>query len=101
MCESAKDKDYQQGVEAIRQHKDIKKLPKNHPAREYEKFQDRISIIDSKENPLMVFNGSRIIVPESERENVLKKLHLSHDMTKKTLSKAKHRYFWCKMAADV
>ena len=101
MFESAKDKDYQQVVEAIRQHKDIKKLPKDHPAREYEKFQDKISIIDSKENPLMVFNGSRIIVPESERKNVLKKLHLSHDMTKKTLSKAKHRYFWCKMAADV
>ena len=67
----------------------------------YEKFHEKISIIDSKEDPLMIFDGSRIIVPASERKEILRKLHLSHDMTKKTLSKAKHRYFWSNMAADV
>ena len=101
MFEAAKDPRYQEVVEVIRNDTNPRKLPKDHPSQEYVPFLNKMSIIDGEENPLLIYDDSRIVVPATQRQRILKKLHIPHQAAQKTLSNAKYRYFWTSMATDV
>ena len=68
---------------------------------EYRHIWSRVSLLDRKENTLMLVDGSRILVPLACRRDVLKALHLPHCGTPKTRANARSRYYWYGLSNEV
>jgi hypothetical protein len=101
LFEAVKEPDYQKVVATVREDAMVKKLPTEHPAREYIHVIDGLSIIDKEEDPLLVLNDSRIVVPRGAQKEVLKKLHIAHLGIRKTIAMASERYYWPRMKCDI
>ena len=100
LIEKAKaDKDYQRIVNAFRSGDHPEKLPQSHPARQFTSVWETISLYD--EHPLLVFEGHRIIVPQSCRKDILAVLHRPHTGQAKTKQNAKSLYYWPGMYNDI
>ena len=93
------DKDYQQIVTAFKKGDLPEKLPQSHPARQYASVWEDISLFD--EYPLLVYQGHRIIVPQSCRKGILEILHRPHTGQVKTKRNAKALYYWPGMNNDI
>ena len=91
------DESYVAVISAIREgktKKDISGLPTENHCRQYLKVWDHINVLDDKDSTLLTFDVRRILVPLSERKNLLKILHYSHGGIGKTYAAAKSRYYW-------
>ena len=84
---------FQKGVSS----RELKNLPNTHPARMYSTFWDNLSL----HGPLLILNDRRIIVPASERTNVLKLLHKPHCGMSKTIANARQLYYWPGITNDI
>ena len=89
--------DYQKIVKAVKEVKNPKRLPTTHPGRSLNSVWSDLSIQDG----LIVVNGTRIFIPEKERKAILKKLHIAHCGTTKTILLAKEHYYWRGMASEI
>ncbi len=98
---AAEDDDYKKIVDALRAEEEPKKLAKDHPSRRWTDEWHELSLSDDRENPLIVFKGSRIVVPKMMRGEILWTLHLPHFSTKKTVLTGKLCYAWPGMASEI
>ena len=80
---------------------EVKQLPKDHGAREYQKWWNTIGVLDDKEDTIMIMDDHRIIVPVEARQSILKLLHVPHMAATRTKKAATKRYFWVGMADEV
>ena len=94
------DSEYKQLIEAFRQN-ERGKIPVSHPARAYLSVWEHVSFLDDEEETLLLFKGSRIIVPKEARAFILARLHTSHQGIVKTRLLAQENYFWPGMLGDV
>lgn len=62
----------------------------------YWEVKDELTYADE-----LLFYGNRIVIPESERQNVIKKLHSSHQGVSSCQYKAKPVLFWPSMMKDI
>ena len=92
-----KDENYQKIVTAVQEKRTFDSLESTHPGRAYSNIWNDISI----DGHLMIYNGSRIIVPSEMIGEILRKLHLPHCGTQKTLASAKQLFWWRFMARDI
>ena len=97
----AVDDDYRLIVSAVTSRECPKGLPRTHPAREFLKVWDRLSILPVLEDSLVALDGARIVVPPSARPAVLRELHKAHCGYTKTRKLASQLYYWPGMSNDV
>ena len=91
------DDDYRHLHAALRQGRDVNKLPHNHYAR---KFRDAWNEL-STHGDLVVFQGKRIVVPNAERKQILEKLHRGHPGIVRSIQLARRTYYWPGFSKDV
>ena len=92
------DKEYSAVVDALLAGKAVGNLPQEHPARVYKSLWDSLSVLG---DTLLVLDGSRIVVPRSERKTVLEKMHISHPGIGRTRQLAQQLYYWPGMSNDI
>ena len=80
---------------------EVKKLPHEHGAREFQKWWDSIEPLEDREDTILVMDGHRIVVPHGARRSILDLLHVPHLATNGTRKAASKRYFWVGMADEV
>ena len=80
---------------------EIKRLPHQHGAREFQKWWDSIEVLEDREDTILVMDGHRIIIPLTARKSILQLLHVPHMATSRTRKAAARRYFWVGMADEV
>ena len=88
-------------VTAIKEDRKINDLPTEHAAREYKHVYDELSIIDNEENPLLLYDNQRVVIPKEMRKYVLQYLHISHVGIVKSIETANNRYYWPGMTRDI
>jgi len=91
------DESYQQIIEAFRSNKHPKNLPPGHPARQFKSYWDEISL----KNNLLLYQGSRIIVPHQMRKSILDKLHISHPGINRMRELAKRTFYWPGISSQI
>lgn len=96
---AAKDDDYKAVIQVILDRVAVTNLPPNHPGRLLANSWNLLSVSEDKK--LIIFNGSRILVPKEARREVLNFLHRSHSGLVKTKKLAQELYYWPTMANDV
>lgn len=75
----------------------IRKLPLAHPARQFSKEWDRLSIMGH----LIILDGHRVLVPTGSRRDLLQRLHTAHQGITRTKARARELYFWPGMSNDI
>lgn len=93
--------EYRRLVEALRAGKDPRSLPPQHPARAFTSVWKCLSLQDGDEDPLVIYDGSRIVVPPAARSEILRLLHVPHAGIAKTRQAARQLYYWPGMANDI
>ena len=95
---TADDATYQEIMKAIRGHKILKDLPKDHPGQAFKQQWEALSV-DETHGLLLYYE--RIVVPKLARKEILEKLHIQHCGITKTFKNAKQLYFWPSMKNDI
>ena len=72
----------------------LKLLPPDHRARALSQQWDEIGVMERKEEGLLIFQGTRLIVPKAARKKIKEFLHLPHLGQQLTYQAAALRYFW-------
>ena len=72
----------------------LKLLHPEHPARALSQQWDEIGVMERKEEGLLVYQGSRIVVPSAARKKIKEFLHLPHLGKQLTYQAAALRYYW-------
>ena len=101
LAAAASDPVYVATRDALRQGLDCVSLPVGHPARSLSSVWTMLSLMDERENTLIVYDGHRIFVPESYRADILRVLHVPHAGIVKTRQSAKSLYYWPGMYNEV
>ena len=98
---AAHDEEYTKLVDAIRGGHDPHELPVEHPARLYKHVWDQLSLHVNDSSYLVLFQGTKIVVPATARPEVLKILHIPHQGLVKTKQQARRYYYWPGMTSAV
>ena len=72
----------------------LKLLPSDHPARAMAQQWNEISLMQRREDRLIIYQGTRIVVPASVRKKIKEYLHLPHLSQKLTHQTGALRYWW-------
>ena len=100
MIKAAKaDTDYQMIIQALGNVKNPKSLPLNHPGRQFSSFWSELSV--DGHLGLIILNSNRIVVPKSQRQDLLHLIHAAHCGTGKSNWRAKELYFWRGMNSEI
>ena len=73
---AANSDEYRKVIACILERKDLNNLPPQHPAQQYASFWHSLSVSEKKD--LIIYNGSKILVPHQARPGVLKFIHKGH-----------------------
>jgi hypothetical protein len=95
---AAIDHDYEAVKQALLDGRVPKQFPPAHPARQYSSVWSDLSVYD---DGLIVLDGSRIVIPETERGRILELLHLPHNGQTKTKVAARQLYYWPTMNNEI
>ena len=87
---AAADSDYQLILNAVEKGKLPRNLPPEHPARQLKSIWHSLAV----EFDLIIYDGKRIVVPEAQRQEILRLLHKSHAGIVKTRAAARMSYYW-------
>ena len=93
------DEDYQKVFMAIKDHKKLTDLPKDHPAHQYRSYWHALSIEQAL--PRLVIYHGRVMVPKTAQKEILETLHMQHCGEHKSLANARQLYFWAGMTDDI
>jgi len=88
---AARDGQYKKLIKGLRDDADPKHAAALKP---YANIWPHLSLFDDQEETLVVYNDTRIVVPEMARRELLLKLHLPHSGMTKTFANARQLYFW-------
>ena len=67
----------------------------------YKKAAANISVIGEGDDKLLIYDGSRLVIPRRARKQILKALHAAHQGLKKTLTLATRFVYWPNMNQDI
>ena len=95
------DDNYQKVVEAVRKGAKLKELESYHPARRYAKWYEDLSAIDDAKGTLLVYDDTRLVIPDLSRQRIKEALHLGHAGVVKTLAAASRYYLWPNMTNEI
>ena len=95
---AANDLTYQEVMKCVRERRELKNLPKNHPAQSFKKQWDSMSIEST--HGLLLYDD-RIVVPQPAKKKILSILHLQHAGINKTYDNAKQLYYWHGMKNEI
>ena len=96
---AAKDAEYQMVLNAVKTHKKLGQLPRDHPAQDYRSHWDAMSVEPGLPK-LMLYHG-RIMIPKDAKREILETLHMQHSGETKSLANARQLYFWYGMTNDI
>ena len=93
---AGEDEEYKLLLEAFISRKPLKDLSENHPARLYTSIWDRVSVMDAvTDQPLLVVDNQRIIVPTKLRQTIVDDLHSkTHRGAEQMKLTLRSLYFW-------
>ena len=92
------DEDYQSILQALKADLQPNQLPFSHPAKLYKSVWHLLSIFDDS---LIIYDGTRILVPSAARNEILQLLHKSHSGLVKTRKAAQQLYYWHAINNDI
>jgi hypothetical protein len=95
---AASDTEYGAVRKALLEGRLPKMLPPTHPARAYSSVWPDLSLYD---DGLIILDGRRIVIPDSQRSSVLELLHLPHNGQTKTKEAARQLYYWPTMNNEI
>ena len=95
------DSNYTAIVEYFKSGEPFQKLALSHPARSYRQVWSQLSSLTEEGKTLLIYDGSRIIVPKPARKEILRLLHLPHQGQVKTKKAAQLLYYWPGMNSDI
>ena len=81
-------------VKKVLTNEALKLLPPDHPARAMTQQSNKIGIMQRPQDGLLVFQGSRIIVPRAARKKINEFLHLPHLGQRLTYQAGALCYWW-------
>ena len=84
---------------AIQQHMTTRKLHPDHPARAI--YNNQWKHLSVAPNNLIIYDGTRILVPKPCRQKVLEMLHKGHCGQEKSIMSANRDYMWSGMNDEV
>ena len=76
-------------------------LGNEHPAAAYAKVWENLSLVQTDDFDLLLYNGDRIVIPVPARREVLRLLHAGHAGVAKTTQAARQLYYWPGMSQDI
>ena len=71
------------------------------PCREYAGVWERLGVLDEREDSLLTLDVSRIVVPASQRSQIMDMIHLAHQGQTKSYTACRSRYYWQNMKEDI
>ncbi|PCJ22642.1 MAG: hypothetical protein COA94_08945, partial [Rickettsiales bacterium] len=92
------DEAYSSTLRALREGKQLRDLPRDHPARAYRDQWEQMSIC---QDDILIVDFMRIIVPRSLRAKILQLIHQGHAGYVRTKALAQEYYFWPSMKRDI
>ena len=97
--EAEKDTEYQMLVDRVNTHMDHNEMDKSDPIKkEYNQVWNGLSIHQSG---LVVLNNERIVVPKSQRENIICEIHKPHTGINNSQRRARRDYYWPGLDKDI
>jgi hypothetical protein len=102
--EARADESYQKVLEELRKgrdKKDLKLLPNDHPARAMVRVWDEISVMQRGSDKLMVYEGTRLVIPSKCRQRIRDYLHAPHLGRALTYAAGRIRYYWPTMREEL
>ena len=99
LYEASSHSDYKAVLNLIIDRKDPADLHPNHPCQQYASIWHSLSL--SLDKRFIVYNGSKILVPNQARHSVLSFLHKGHCGFSKTKLLLQDLYFWPGMVTDL
>ena len=93
---ASEDEEYKLLLEAFISRKPLKEFSDNHPVRKYTSIWDRVSLMDAEtDQPLLVVDNQRIIVPTKLRQTIVDDLHSkTHRGPEQMKLTLRSLYFW-------
>ena len=100
--EAEKDEEYKRVIKAFQDGITEEHLSDINPlAAAMKKIWGEISLIDGEKHPLMLVNGTRVVLPKSEIARIIDLVHLGHMGVQTTLETAKASFWWPHMTMDI
>jgi len=93
---ASKDENYKKIVEAFQQDASMHSLPPQHPAKALRSIWDEVALFKN-----LIVHQDRILVPISERKDILQKLHIAHAGINRTKKLARQHYYWPGMSSQI
>jgi hypothetical protein len=98
---AAGDLEYKAVVEAVLRGVAAGDLHPDHPGRAFKHVWERLGLLDSDDQTLLILDSNRIVVPAVARPEILRLLHRSHSGLVKTKKMAQQLYFWPGLTRDI
>merc|ERR1711888_375522 len=93
--------EYTKIVEFIRSGEEVKKSPINHPVRAMAAVQQVMGVEETAGGPVVMVEGTRLMVPRGARKQMLTLLHESHLAEGAMLSTARRLWWWPGMNNEI
>ena len=98
------DEDYKLIADAVESDQNWKKISRQHPANQYKGIMHRLTIHRTgqlKQDKVILLDRTRIVIPVTAREGILRSLHTAHSGMTKTYKTARQLYYWPGMKANI
>ena len=89
--------EYVQLVRFIRSGMDVKDTPPDHPARAHASILAVMGMEETPRGPILLVEGSRIVVPTTERRRLVELLHSTHLSDRSMIKTARRLWWWTSM----
>ena len=86
--------EYRAIVEFIRSGEEVKKSPVNHPVRAMAAMQQVMGIEETAKGPVVMVEGTRVMIPRGARKQMLALLHESHLAEGAMIATARRLWWW-------
>ena len=96
---AAADDNYKLLIQGLLSEKSANSLPASHPGRSFSNVWQQLSVDDNL--GLVILDGRRIVVPGTQRKNILDALHIAHCGIFKSRQHAKALYYWPGLNMDI
>ena len=93
--------EYVELVEFLRSGKELQDVGAEHPARLHASNISIMGVEDTPSGPLVMVDGSRVMVPASERRRLVELLHSTHLSDRTMLETARRIWYWSGMKEQI
>ena len=95
------DEEYIETMQLVKSGKNATHITKHSKAYVYRRVMDQLCVETYREQDVLVYDGSRLVVPTHRREAILSLLHAGHSGIAKTYKTATQLYYWPSMKMEI